>query len=198
MMVPQPPPVFVVPGMHVGCRPYYAIMRSTLECLFDSVCFTTLSRWISNLPLSALPNVLNRSAPSRFPPNTTVDTIFKQQMIEEWHTTKNFSSYFTACAPIQCTYTFSERNGFLYVFTTLISSFGGLMVVMRMLAPLIVNLASQIRAYCSKRDRTNRIDEDTSSGIVLTIMLMNNRFKLRIFHDKALIFIISFFIEIFR
>ena len=165
MMTPQPPPVFVVPGMYVGCTLFDVINKATLECFFDLICLNTTAHWISDLPVSARPNPLNSSAPSRFPPNSPIGAIFEGHMVEKWSPQENFSSYFATCAPIECTYTFIERNHFLYTLTTLIGSFGGLMVVWRILAPLIVQFFQKIRRLCSNRHESSTTTERRQSGM---------------------------------
>jgi hypothetical protein len=165
MMTPQPPPVFVVPGMHVGCILLNVINKATLECFFDPICLNTTAQWSSSMPVSARPNPLNSSIASRFLPNTSIMMIFEEQMVEKWSTQTNFSGYFTKCAPIECSYTFIQRNHFLFVLTTLIGLFGGLIAALRILSPLLVEFFQRIRRFCSNQHGSNNTTERRQLGM---------------------------------
>jgi hypothetical protein len=164
MMAPQPPAVFIVPGMRVGCLPYHAIEQATLECFFDETCLNATARLISSLPADRWPTVLNVSMLTKFKANTSIQAILKDQMVEEWTNETSFSKYYDACSPIQCTYTFQRRNDLIAVLTTLIGLFGGLMVSMRILAPLLVQLAHRIRGLLSRKQQTSTDDEQHAPG----------------------------------
>ena len=166
MMTPQPPPLFNVHGMRVGCTPYHAIVEGTLECFFDPVCLNITAQWISTLPHIDWPKPLNSSMPSRFFPNTSTRDIFNQQMVEQWYTVKNFPAYYTACAPVKCTYTFSQRNDFLYVIITIIGLFGSLGVAMRIVSPLIIKFGRYIHLRFTNRNQPRPAPQQPEPGIV--------------------------------
>ncbi|CAF2816876.1 unnamed protein product, partial [Rotaria sp. Silwood2] len=153
MMSPEPPPVFVIPGMYVGCYPNDAMNDNTLECFFDSTCLNTTAQWISTLPTTSWPKSLNSSIKSRFYPNTTVGFLLDHQMVEEWLNVTNFSSYYAACSPASCTYTMTKHSGILHILTAFIGSLGGIMVVLRTAAPQLVELHSFLARYMSKRKK---------------------------------------------
>ena len=135
-----PPAIFIIPGMHVGCFPYDALINSDLECFFNSTCLNITTQLISNLPVSDWPKPLNALLSSRYLLNDTIANIYQQMMIEQWEITKNFSSYYAACAPTQCTYTYTQRFNFLSTITILLSVFSGLIVALRIVSPFIVKL----------------------------------------------------------
>jgi hypothetical protein len=170
MMTPQPPAVFVVPGMHVGCSPIDTILQGTLECFFDAVCLNTTARWISTLPPADWPKALDLSIPSNFSTNDTIATILKEQMVERWESEKNFSRYFSSCSPIECTYTFVRRNDLLFVLTALIGFFGGLMVVFRIAAPILVQFTHRLRHFRCKQNQPTVDTAPRRSGIYLLVM----------------------------
>lgn len=165
MMTPQPPPVFVVTGMKVGCMPFHALSGGTLECFYDPVCFNTTAEWISSLPQAEWPQPLNSFLPSKYLPNTSISYILNQQMVERWNIVTNFTGYYTACSPIQCTYKLTKRSDFIYVLTTLIGSFGGLIVVLRIASPLIIQLRNYLRDYLSKKTHRSVALQDPQPGI---------------------------------
>ncbi|CAF4097222.1 unnamed protein product, partial [Adineta steineri] len=61
---PSPPPMFIVPGMLVGCLPRDAMLLSTLECFYNRSCLDLIGISQAIIPLNA-------TVPSRFRVNTT-------------------------------------------------------------------------------------------------------------------------------
>lgn len=160
-----PPAIFIIPGMHVGCFPYDALIISTLECFFNWTCLNITAQLISSLPASDWPRPLKTLLSSRYLPNDTITNIYEEMMIDEWKNMKNFSGYYAACAPIRCTYTYPERSDFLAVITTLLSTFSGLIVALRMVSPITVQLGHssyrQLVKICQR--------QKSQQGIVLNI-----------------------------
>lgn len=165
-MLPNPPPVFVVPGMYVGCFPLISLNSGTLQCFFDSTCLNTTARWISNLPATDWPKPLNSSIKSRFLPNTSISLLLEEQMVEMWQNTTNFSGYYAACSPIQCTYTLLQFSGIVHIITTLISSLGGLIVVLRIMTPQLVKFQQQLVNLKLKRKETIVSPQTVRPGIM--------------------------------
>ncbi|CAF1425833.1 unnamed protein product [Rotaria sp. Silwood1] len=155
MMTPKPPPVFIVPGMHVGCLPDDAMKTNTLECFFDSVCLNTTAQWISTLPATSWPKPLNSSMKSRFISTTPTVILIDELMIEEWQNITNFSGYYAACSPASCTYTITKHSGILQILAVLIGSLGGLIVVLRTITPQFVKLPALLVRILSKRKKPN-------------------------------------------
>ncbi|CAF1286542.1 unnamed protein product, partial [Rotaria sp. Silwood1] len=151
MMDPLPPPVFLIPGMKVGCVPYDAILNSTLECFFSSLCLNTTAQWISTLPSSSWPKPLDSSKLINFLPNSSVASIMDGHMFEELKYKMNFTGYYNACAPSECMRTYTYRNSFFYAIKVLLSLYGGLTVALRSIAPMIVWLGSKVYGKCLKK-----------------------------------------------
>ena len=164
-MVPQPPPAFVVPGMKVGCLVFNALIASTLECFYDPICLNTTATWISTLSPAAWPKPLDRTRPSRFLPTSAMSSILSEQMVENWTTVTNFTSYYATCSPIECIFTISERSNIIYVITILLGSFGGLMVVLRIVSPLLIRLYHFFTEYFSKRNQRSTVPQDLQIGM---------------------------------
>lgn len=54
--------------------------------------------------------------------------------------------YFNGCAPPVCTYaTITETTGFVYALTLLISLYGGLVLIFRLLVPFIINTLAKLK-----------------------------------------------------
>jgi hypothetical protein len=148
-----------VPGLVTRCSDFESLFASDLRCFFDQTCFDTLLYMFNvdmpnRLPLPeatlAIP-VLNSSAQSLFQPNDTIATITGQSFVEEWEVRSNFVGYYESCAPTTCTYKVVRHVDYIYIVTILVSLFGGLVVVFRLLVPVVVRLASWI--LCQWRDR---------------------------------------------
>ena len=72
-----------------------------------------------------------KSNETKFPPNTTVETLVNELFIDNWFTLTSFSNYYTKCEPILCTYTFTKTGNAPFVVTTLTGLLGGLTIVLR-------------------------------------------------------------------
>ena len=53
----------------------------------------------------------------------------------------NYSKYFDECAPLNCTYTKTSQTNFLNAITLLVSLYGGLTIILRLIAPLFISLS---------------------------------------------------------
>ena len=176
-MDPYPAPDFVVPGMRVGCLPYDALADSTLECFFSETCLNDTERWISSLPVASRPKPLNSSAMSHFLPRTPFNTILAMAMIDHWKNATNYSGYYHACEPIQCTYTTVKRNGFIYLIVLLIGLYGGLTVALRIISPWAARGRHFFLCQFQKRSRSSL---QTQTGLRVRIKRMLHRAQERI------------------
>lgn len=169
-MEPHPPPIFVIPGMYVGCMPYDALIASNLGCFFNSTCLNMTAQLISNLPSSAWPRPLDSSQPSQYLPSETIRNIYKELMSEKWEINKNFSGYYSACAPNECTYTFSERFNIIHVVTMLMGLYGGLSVGLRIISPLIIRVGHYIHKNVIRKFQRKCKQQSLQRGISKTII----------------------------
>ncbi|CAF1241258.1 unnamed protein product, partial [Adineta steineri] len=152
---PSPPPIFIVPGMLVGCLPRDSMLQSTLECFYNRSCLDLIGVSQAIIPLNA-------TVPSRFRVNTTVNTMFEQLFIETWQNSSNFTSYYNACHPKTCSYTNTQRGNFLYALTILVSLIGGLTTILGIFVPLLVQFFRHLLVKC-RGDTIHTIDNDPAS-----------------------------------
>ncbi|CAF1065031.1 unnamed protein product [Adineta steineri] len=138
---PSPPPMFIVPGMLVGCLPHDSMLQSTLECFYNRSCLDLIGISQAIIPLNA-------SVPSRFGVNTTVNTMFEQLFVETWQNSSNFTNYYNACHPEACSYTYTQRGNFLYTMTMLFSLIGGFTTILGILVPLLVQFFRRLLLKC--------------------------------------------------
>ena len=132
---PNQPPIYSVPGIFAGCLPRFSLSQSTLECLYDTLCLNVLGTF--GIDTSSR-RPLNRSISSRHSITTTIETMFNELFIEEWHDQSNFTSYFSACAPKSCSYRYTERINPIYMITSMIGLLGGLMMACHLIVLVFV------------------------------------------------------------
>ena len=126
-----------VTGFVAGCYPIESLLKSTLQCLFDTSCLSKILDYVSHdhsidfTPLN--------SSQTKFSPQSTVDSLLGNLLVENWSDDVSFEKYYEQCAPILCTYTVNQQVTFLYIITQLLGFYGGLTVVLRLLIPRIVS-----------------------------------------------------------
>ncbi|CAF0808728.1 unnamed protein product [Adineta steineri] len=149
---PTPPPILIVPGMLVGCLPRDSMLQSTLECFYNRSCLNLIGISQAIIPLNA-------GASSRFRVNTIVNTLFEQLFVETWQNSSNFTSYYNACYPEACSYTYTQPGNFLYAITMLLSLIGGLTTVLGIVVPLLVKFFRRLLVKC-RGDAVPTIEND--------------------------------------
>ena len=154
MMIPQPAAVYLIPGMFVGCFMSDALLATNLQCLYSEQCINEMAKWISNLPSDAWPKPLNHSLNFQFLVDNTIRYIIDKKMIDRWVISKNFSSYYSTCAPIECSYKILQRNTFIDIIGILLGLYGGLTVALRFIAPKLVQIFTSLYARCFRSRKT--------------------------------------------
>ena len=165
--------VWTVPGLSTGCTYYERLLGSDLRCFFNRSCIDTLlARYNVDmpkrlpLPMAAFQfTPLDSSRRSRFSPTTKIETLFREFMLEDWSVSPSFEGYYRSCAPIACTYAVTQRWELLYIASTIISFFGGLVVTLRLLVPTLVRFAYGIDSRCChQRSNNNQLHLSTTES----------------------------------
>jgi hypothetical protein len=138
--------LFLIPGIVSDCLIVDGILASTLECFYDDTC---LSQIYQQIDTTIDPLLI--SANKHFTPNTTVQFLLNELMIDELSSDINFISFYNQCNPYYCSYTFHQRFNIFYIITTIIAIFGGLSFILRLIAPLM----ARIILYCKNRSTEN-------------------------------------------
>ena len=155
--------VWSVPGIPTACVYYERFLNADLRCFFNESCINTmLSMYNVDMPTrKRLPDAvfqytpLNSSIPSNFPPTTKMDTLFSALLLESWSILPDYEGHYRNCAPVSCSYAITQRLQLLYVASTILSFFGGLVVVLRLLVPMLVRLTYWILIHgCHRRSPT--------------------------------------------
>ncbi|CAF4621706.1 unnamed protein product [Rotaria sp. Silwood1] len=136
--------LFSIPGLYIGCFAVEALLQSTLECFYNQTCINELQSHLkknSSINITALDSTL----PSCFSDNSTIQEVINKSMIEQWNRTITYESYFNACQPTQCTYSYTSRNDIIYILTTFFGLTGGLITILKFISPFIVKLVRKIK-----------------------------------------------------
>lgn len=160
MMNPNTEIIFSIPGVRIGCLVYNGLVTSTLECFYSTACLNRVAQLISNLPETSWPKSLNRSSLSQFSPNISIHALLDKQLVEAWEKIINFEGYYNACDPTQCIYPYKQGVGFIYIVTMLLGFLGGLIVSLRIAAPLLIQF---YRTVC---DRIKMISNSKQQSFV--------------------------------
>lgn len=119
-------------GMLAGCYPLEAILQTPLRCFHDQDCIDSTSTFKA-MTISSLNS-------SRFNTDSTIESIVKELMIEEYSSNMHREMYFAQCAPSSCSYSYIDKTNFIEGMTTLISFYSGLFIVDQFIAVVIVKL----------------------------------------------------------
>ena len=151
----DPPALFRVPGMLVGCYPYTSLLQSTLECFYDQSCLDLLQLFIPELSFTS------PISSSRFPQNTTVEDLYGELFVESWNNQSNFTEYFQRCSPQSCSYSYDQRFNWIHVLITLVGLAGGLMITTSLLSLILVKIIRKLQQSLRKCHR-NPTDQITT------------------------------------
>ncbi|CAF0721657.1 unnamed protein product [Adineta steineri] len=121
-----------LPGVVASCLPIDGIRLSTLECFFNSNCILNLTSIASTRSTTIwIAKPLNASTPSNYTSNTLIGSLIDSLFVEDWGIQSNYSSYYASCAPYSCSYKYIDHNTILYIITTMLGLYGGLVVILR-------------------------------------------------------------------
>ncbi|UJR17463.1 hypothetical protein I4U23_004358 [Adineta vaga] len=132
-----------VKGFFTGCTPLEALLPSTLDCLYDIACIQLLINYFPSLTQFDL-NWTNSILPPK-QKNSTVYDYLLDLFIEERSTKVNYPKYFNECAPSSCSYTTIDQTNFSYAVTMFISLYGGLIIILRLIAPILIQSFSKLK-----------------------------------------------------
>ncbi|CAF1415700.1 unnamed protein product, partial [Didymodactylos carnosus] len=133
--------LFLMPGFYIACFTIESLFLSTFECYFNQSCLDTINQLIglnSQFPFNATAMSYTESQ-SQYSVTTKIQDIVEQLMIEQWNDEISFDSYFEACRPASCLYTYNKRGDAVYVITTTIGLIGGLTTLLTHLSSLLIS-----------------------------------------------------------
>ncbi|CAF4604494.1 unnamed protein product [Rotaria sp. Silwood2] len=86
------------------------------------------------------------SSVSNFAINDTIETMANRVFIDFWSNETSYEKYYTACAPISCSYVKQQHLNPVYALTMFLNVFSGLSVVLKYIVPLLVGMAYKLRS----------------------------------------------------
>ncbi|UJR12553.1 hypothetical protein I4U23_016729 [Adineta vaga] len=134
--------IWNIPGLLTGCSELESVLRSTLECWFEKDCLNQVIYLILNTNMTEA-NILPLAIPNanftmRFSRDTPFETLLNDMLVSVWENTSSYHSFYSACLPASCTYSYIGKNTGLYIFLTTLGLLGGLSKVLRFLVPILV------------------------------------------------------------
>ncbi|UJR34644.1 hypothetical protein I4U23_027421 [Adineta vaga] len=126
-----------VNGFFSGCTPLEALLRSSLDCLYNIKCLELLLNYFPNL--NSIHLDLNNSVLTSLVENHSVNDHFRDLFVKERSITINYSKYFDHCSPSLCTYTTTDRTDISSAITLFISLYGGLVIILRFMVPSLIH-----------------------------------------------------------
>jgi hypothetical protein len=106
-----------------------------------------------------------RKENTRFPPNTTLESIISELFVEDWNTSKNFTAYYDRCAPNECSYSLTRRFDRVYMVAMMLGFYSGLSAILEIILPILVRFVKQ---QWKKRQRNTSGSEITGKKHVST------------------------------
>ncbi|CAF3085121.1 unnamed protein product [Rotaria sp. Silwood2] len=92
------------------------------------------------------------SSVSSFTINDTIEAIVNRVFIDFWSNETSYEQYYTACAPISCSYMKQQHFDLVYALTMFLNVFSGLSVVLKYVVPFLVGMAYRLhRPFKSSR-----------------------------------------------
>ena len=151
---------WTTPGISFACTAIETILTTDYRCFFDQSCIDMILSLYNydlpgRLPLPAATmsiSAMDDSIPSRFKANDTMSTLINELLIEEWEIRSSFEGYYKSCSPSSCKYTITEYLNIVSIVTTIISLYGGLVIVFSLLIPNLTQFLYFVYTYRSDRD----------------------------------------------
>jgi hypothetical protein len=120
------------------------LLQSNLECFYNQQCINDLQHQISSSSPINVP-ALDKSLPSVYSINETIEKLLDKLMIEQWNISATFENYYNQCQPIKCVYTSEINNDIVYIVTSLFGITGGLITVLKFIIPRLVKFIRKKR-----------------------------------------------------
>ncbi|CAF1091478.1 unnamed protein product [Adineta steineri] len=149
----QRPNSTTVNGFFIGCTPLEALLESTLDCLYQTECLQLL---IDYFPIRQQINFhANDSVLTSKHENISVNKYLNNLFIMNWSPAIDYTKYFHQCSPSNCTYSKKDRTELSYAITLFISLYGGLIIILRLIASWSVDILSKLKYYSRKRNENS-------------------------------------------
>ncbi|CAF1423892.1 unnamed protein product [Adineta steineri] len=163
----------LISGMKEACFVFDALLLSTLECFYsNSFCYRVLVAEVigsiltrmNTVPWYAIRPLIYDSVTSSYPPNSSIETILQNLMIEEWNSSYSYEAYYQSCLPTYCIYSEeTNKRTLLTIILSLISLIGGLTLVLSIIVPHLVRFIPK-RCRSNRQQEQQQVEEDEQQG----------------------------------
>ncbi|CAF1401105.1 unnamed protein product [Adineta ricciae] len=186
-----------------GCFSIDSLFLSTVECLhLHFNCSTILRKLLKSFHTGLIiENPWNDARPlvydeksSKFPPNSSIEVIVENVMIEKWNSSISYASYYKSCAPKFCTCSIEIRATLIQILTTIVSMISGITLASQLLTPYLVKFVLSLKVFIFTRQSTAHLQVtqvpvkffDKVINIMKTFFkhLNNVLINLNIFHKR--------------
>ncbi|CAF1538528.1 unnamed protein product [Adineta ricciae] len=125
-----------IPGMIGCCLPIESLKYSTLECFYEESCLDIIDLYTTHPSISTSDfPILKHDLSAK---SITIEELIKKSFVKQWINITSYEKYFIYCQPLSCQYNAGEGKSLFYIFTTTISLFGGLKLILPVIVLYIV------------------------------------------------------------
>jgi len=171
---------YIVPGALSGCSESDSLFLSTLECFYsDSPCFSILLNYIKEVyfwnvqsldGFNIQPLKENNTIFTRFDRNSSISTIVKGIMIEQWNPSYYYETFYHLCSPSYCIYSRKMySNNILTLIVLLLSMIGGLTISLRLITPHLVTIIIKLYSMLTRQHRDQQTNLNWTRRLILFI-----------------------------
>ncbi|CAF3159778.1 unnamed protein product [Rotaria sp. Silwood2] len=151
-----------IPGMQSDCLIVDAVLNSSLECYYDRTCVNRLHPAVVNIePLKMNINV-------NFKPNSTIQQLLDNLMVDEIFVDIAFDKYFTQCNPHHCSYVRSRRFDISFATNIIIGVYSGLSIILNLIVPLIAKYLIRWRQRNNQTEILNNMPRSNQGKMLFT------------------------------
>ena len=129
--------------LSIGCLPLKGFLDSSILWWYNATNLKNIQETYSTIIHSQhMPNItsLNASVPTRFE-NISMSQLLDGMLVESYtNNNSRFDQFYSACAPVTCSYTVARRRDIIVILLLLVSICGGINRGLRILVPLIGTL----------------------------------------------------------
>ncbi|UJR12007.1 hypothetical protein I4U23_016185 [Adineta vaga] len=166
--------IFYIPGISSGCLPVTSILVSTLECFYDRNCINRLlSYFRTNEKFKVIPTFHQ----SIYNPQSTIQSVVVNLMVENWIINISYEKYYSQCAPSSCTYLKISRYNFYFIINKLISLLASLILILGLIIPFAIKFIQQLKDRIPKSKIPFSLRLQQTENLVQKQLIELNLFK---------------------
>ena len=172
-------PLLIIPGFSGACLLNDGIRHSTFVCLFNQSCVDVLTFWIITSNVTAIDEHLL----IQFTTDSTVDDIIHALFVDQWNYSASHKVFYEHCQPERCTYNLIHSNSFWFIFATIFGLIGGLIKLLRIVVPCLVQSIDALYArYRQPHEPRSLVALSTTESILVILKKLR---KLNLFASQT-------------